>query len=159
MPKETAPCPYCKAPLRTALAKQCFACGMDWHNPASPKQLKPADPNWNPFGILKDLVYVVELCQKPNGQRYVKYRAVDGGTPDPHRVFESEPAPGWQFIEWGYYEYSKHLRLTTGERFGFEAHGIWLTEAEMKYMSHRWRGLATGQAPWVNGIPPNFPPK
>jgi hypothetical protein len=30
-----APCPYCGAELRTAKAKQCFDCGMDWHEPAN----------------------------------------------------------------------------------------------------------------------------
>ena len=29
------PCPYCGAALRTAKAKQCFACGMDWHDPTN----------------------------------------------------------------------------------------------------------------------------
>jgi hypothetical protein len=29
------PCPYCGAPLRTDKAKQCFNCGMDWHDPAN----------------------------------------------------------------------------------------------------------------------------
>jgi hypothetical protein len=27
------PCPYCGKPLKTDLAKQCLACGMDWHAP------------------------------------------------------------------------------------------------------------------------------
>jgi hypothetical protein len=27
------PCPYCGQPLRTARAKQCRACGTDWHDP------------------------------------------------------------------------------------------------------------------------------
>jgi len=27
------PCPYCGNPLTTPLAKQCFDCHMDWHNP------------------------------------------------------------------------------------------------------------------------------
>jgi hypothetical protein len=28
-----ADCPYCGQPLRTAKAKQCRACGTDWHDP------------------------------------------------------------------------------------------------------------------------------
>ena len=35
----TAPCPYCGKPLKTALAKQCPHCNMDWHDPAHPKRL------------------------------------------------------------------------------------------------------------------------
>lgn len=29
------PCPYCGELLRTATAKQCRTCGMDWHDPAN----------------------------------------------------------------------------------------------------------------------------
>ena len=29
------PCPYCGELLRTAFAKQCRHCGMDWHDPAN----------------------------------------------------------------------------------------------------------------------------
>ena len=35
----TAPCPYCGRPLKTALAKQCPHCNMDWHDINHPKKL------------------------------------------------------------------------------------------------------------------------
>lgn len=38
----TAPCPYCGKPLKTALAKQCPHCNMDWHDPKKPKRLGTA---------------------------------------------------------------------------------------------------------------------
>jgi hypothetical protein len=40
------PCPYCGQPLRTAQARQCFGCGMDWHDPNAPVRyaVKPPLP-------------------------------------------------------------------------------------------------------------------
>jgi hypothetical protein len=32
-PRNITPCPYCGEPLRTAAAKQCRHCKMDWHDP------------------------------------------------------------------------------------------------------------------------------
>lgn len=40
----TAPCPYCGKPLKTALAKQCPHCNMDWHDPKNPKRLGEPRP-------------------------------------------------------------------------------------------------------------------
>jgi hypothetical protein len=31
----SVPCPYCGRPLLSAMAKQCFGCGMDWHDPSN----------------------------------------------------------------------------------------------------------------------------
>ena len=35
----TAPCPYCGKPLKTARARQCQHCLMDWHDPNNVKKL------------------------------------------------------------------------------------------------------------------------
>jgi hypothetical protein len=158
-PREIALCPYCEAPLPTSQAKQCFKCGHDWHDPSS--VVRRGDPNWNRFGLRKDATYVVELCQKQTGERYTKYREIGSGEHDPHCVLETEPALGSQFIEWGFYEYAKHLRLADGREFGFEAHGIWMTREEVEYKLRRVRGTLgkDEQPPWVNGIPPRLPPK
>ena len=34
------PCSQCGRPLRTRLARQCFECGKDWHDPDNIRQLK-----------------------------------------------------------------------------------------------------------------------
>lgn len=38
-----ARCPYCNEVLNTNLAKQCFKCGMDWHDPLAPRRLGRAN--------------------------------------------------------------------------------------------------------------------
>lgn len=151
-------CPYCDAPLATSKARQCFSCGWDWHDLDNPQQL--GDPNWNRFGLNAKRTYVVELCQESSGHRYTRYRDVDEGECDPNAVLATEPETGQQFIDWGYYEYAKHLRLTNGERFAFDAHGIWLTYAEIEGMRDpENRRLKGDQSFWFNGIAPLFPPK
>lgn len=34
-PPEPGPCPYCGQPLRTAIARQCRLCKMNWHDPTN----------------------------------------------------------------------------------------------------------------------------
>lgn len=146
------PCPYCGAPLPTVRSKQCLKCHYDWHDPDN--VVRHADERWNRFGLDWGKTYVVELCQKPDGTRYTRYREVDGDR-DPFAVLETTPATGKQFVDWGFYTYAEHLLLSNGMRFEFEAHGIWLTAAEVEYLCNdHW----TGRAPWVNDIQPNFPP-
>lgn len=87
-----SPCPYCGQRLATAKAKQCFSCGMDWHD--SQRVVCRKNPEWNRFGLKLNALYAVELCQDPTGRRYTKYREVSVGDPDEHRVFETTPLSG-----------------------------------------------------------------
>lgn len=154
----STPCPYCGAPLPSARAKQCLKCHRAWHNATNVIQVQ-VDPTWNRFGLDPHETYVVELCQDPSsGRRYTKYKVVPGGIPDQFAVLETSPASGSAFIEWGFYKYSKHLKLSDGQAFGFDAHGVWLTSVEIDYMVHEPAPEST-EAPWVNGIPPRLPPK
>lgn len=152
------PCPYCGMPLATDKARQCFACGTDWHDPQNVVCRK--NPDWNRLGLKWDALYVVELCQGPNRVRYTKYREVSAGEPDPHRVFETPPFTGRQWVDWGRHGYADHVTTTTGERFTFEAHGVWLTLAEARAMFDRPRdhGAAVDDGPWATSVPPELPP-
>jgi hypothetical protein len=105
----------------------------------SPKALKAGE------------AYTVTLCQTITGYRFVLYREAGFGN-DPRTVFETEPVAGSKLIKWGYYDHCEHLKLTSGGRYGFEAHGIWLTNAELN-------SLDETEPVWVNGLPPHFPPK
>ena len=153
--KERTPCPYCGISLPSAKARQCFSCGMDWHDPND--LVRRSDPERNRLGLKNRSLYVVELCQDAEGGRYTKYREINAEPSDPNMVFETESAHGSQLAEWGY-KYSRYLRLSNGERFGFEDGRTWMTETEIEFMRRKVRGLAVeGEAlPWVNGIPPRL---
>jgi hypothetical protein len=136
---------------------QCLACGWDWHD--DDHHVQRGSPTWNRFGIEPERQYVVELCQRPDGHRYAQYRFANIESTDTDAVLETVPALGQRFIEYGFHVYCKELKLTSGESFAFDSHGIWLTETEIRRMKDRstpyWEG---DQSFWVNGIAPQFPP-
>lgn len=154
---EITPCPYCMAPLPTAKAQQCLACGWDWHDAQNPVQR--GTPEWNRLGINTTKDYVVALCQRNDGHRYYEFRMVDESIGNPEIVLTSETLTGIELVSWAQGGKRDHLRLTTGEQFAFDAHGIWLTYSEIRRMRDRstpwWEG---DQSFWVNGIAPLFPP-
>lgn len=150
------PCPHCNAPLPSPRARQCLRCHTDWHDSANVHQVDIG--NWNRLGLDVEKDYVVELCQQPDGSRYTHYRQYPEGPADPFAVLETTPASAKQFLAWGLHKYAEHLKLSNGQGFGFEAHGIWLTDLEWQYMDAEESGSSSA-APWVHGIPPRLPPK
>jgi len=145
------PCPYCGKELVSEKARQCFSCGMDWHDPDNVVQR--GDPKWNRLGLDPAKRYVVELLQQPTGKRTTRYREADA-QPSAFAALETVPATGNQFIDWGQYAYCGHLPLADGRRFGFDANGVWLTDTEIEFMRNdRWW---EANVPWENGIAPLF---
>jgi len=150
------PCPHCNAPLPSPRARQCLRCQPDWHDATNVHQVDTG--NWNRLGLDPNKDYVVELCQQPDGRRYTRHRQYPIGANDPFAVLETTPATAKTFLAWGFYEYADHLTLRNGQRFGFDAHGVWLTDVEWRYMETE-QSCSNQNAPWVRGIPPKVPPK
>ena len=154
---EAVPCPHCGAPLATDRAKQCFVCRTDWHDPEN--VIRRPDPMRERLGLEWRTMYSAELWHGPDRRRYVRYRQAEGGTPDPHRVFETPAHPGWRWVAWGEYGFGGQVAVTTGDEFVFDAHGVWLTWDEVRGLHRHLRHeVAWADIPWVTGVPPLFPP-
>lgn len=152
---KTAPCPHCGAPLATPAAHQCFVCGTDWHDPQNVVTRPNLDRN--PHGLAWRTMYVAELCQGPDGSRYDRYREADGGTPDPHRVFQTPAHPGWRWVAWGEHGFAGDIEATTGIEFTFDANGVWLTWDEVRGLHRHLRGeVAWADVPWAAVAPPQY---
>jgi hypothetical protein len=151
-----AECPYCNSFLASDKAKQCLACGWDWHDPSNP--VKRGTPNWNRFGVDETASYTVDLCQRSNGDRYYEYNPRESEVPNPECVRKTEPMSGIDLLVWLQSGREQHLTLTTREQFLFDAHGIWLLYSEVQRMRDRknpwWMG---DQSFSVNGLTPRFP--
>ena len=126
--RRTAHCPYCGKRLRTSRALQCFECGMDWHGATN--VVPPSGAATNQFGLLPELLYIIELCQRTDGIRYIRIREHPGGNYDPDRVYETTPTSGGRLIEWARDDRREFLSLSDDERFGVGSDGGWMTEGE-----------------------------
>ncbi len=154
---DVATCPYCLALLPTSKAQQCLDCGWDWHDARNP--VRRGSPHFNRFGIDTTKSYAVVLCQCKDGRRYYEFSIVDEAVSNPDAVLRSETLTGSDLVSWVKGGKCDHLRLTSGERFAFDSHGIWLTYSEIKQMRDRSNSYWEGdQSFWVNGIAPLFPP-
>jgi hypothetical protein len=103
-----------------------------------------------------DELYVVDLVQEKNGRRYLRPRRIEWPA-DPDAAFTSEPATGAQIRNWQCGQAQMTIR---GTMFVLDAHGVWMTVAEMRYIFSRRLATPKPSPPaWVNGLPPLFPPK
>ena len=122
--------------------------------------IRRPNPERERLGLEWRTTYSAELCHGPDRRRYVRYRQAEGGTPDPHRVFETPAHPGWRWVAWGEYGFGGRVAATTGDEFVFDADGVWLTWDEVRGLHRHLRHeVAWADIPWATGVPPLFQPK
>jgi hypothetical protein len=156
--REAVPCPYCGAPLATDKTMQCFVCRTDWND--SQNVVRRPNPARERLGLAWRATYSAELCHGSDRRRYVRYRQAEGGTPDPHRVFETPMHPGWRCVAWGQHGFAGQVATTTGDEFMFDAGGVWLTWDEVRGLHRHLRDeVAWAGIRWATGVPPLFPAK
>jgi hypothetical protein len=107
-----------------------------------------------------DELYRLDLIQAPSGLRYVRIRRADD-KPTEGTALTTRPYKGSILTSFHANPcVSSEIVVEDGRSFGLNAHDVWMVEEEVEYWrSHRTHeGLASPDAPWVNGIPPIFAP-
>jgi hypothetical protein len=100
--------------------------------------------------------YVLDFVQFENGYREILPRLANE-QPHPQRIFSSLAYSGADLRRWILEDtVVENTRLENGNKFELDAHGIWLTVEESRYMTNR---NEFSEPPWVNGMPPVFPRK
>lgn len=109
-----------------------------------------------------ELVYIVDLIQYSMGGRITHIRLPDEPSHE-NSVLQSNPYHGSVLKKFGKKPLvSEEVTTTDGQQFGLDAHGLWLTLDELKYLHRKHRSpdeVENIKPPWVNGIPPLFAPK
>ena len=109
---------------------------------------------WQRTDVKPDMQYQVALCQSASGRRYYALCPAGASPPNADSVLLTEITPN-DLLWWSRFEeISETVRLTNGERFFVEAHGVWFTTKEWEALD-----LDEDHVPWLNGLPPVLPPK
>lgn len=110
--------------------------------------------------IQPEELYRLDLIQEPSGLRSIRIRRVDD-QPAEGAALTSRPYRGSVLRSFHANPcISGDIVLEDGRSFGLDPHDVWMTQDEVEYWkSHRSQeSLVSPDAPWVNGIPPIFPP-
>lgn len=138
-----------------------FANSFDGNLPKSPVEIALLFDVSIPAAVLHwvqlgdDGTYVLDLVQLADGSRYLQPRLpIDPITP--HTVFSTCAATGRELRQC--ISSSGRVKLSNGDDFAVEAHGVWMTIPEVNFLLGR-KPPSDGKPPWVNGMAPVLPPK
>ena len=109
---------------------------------------------WLRTDVKEGVSYQVALCQDSDGRRRYEL-VIAGGVPPDAAAFMTRVVPTDLLLRRDFLGIAEMVLLTSGEPFFVEAHGIWLTRAEVEVIQAKgWRNV-----PWLNGLAPRFPPQ
>ena len=111
---------------------------------------------WQRSEVNESLAYRVALCQHANGARSVSLSRLGSAALPPATVFLTQVVPTDLLLRRDFIGISESVRLETGEHFGVDAHGTWLTQKEVDALD---KDTPFNQVPWLNGLRPVFAPR
>ena len=115
---------------------------------------------WKRSDVDENKEYVVLLCDDGQGDRYYELCEISQITEkslNPDCVFVTEVVPIQLILNGNVGGISETVKLTNGDPFYCEAHGIWLSKQESDDWDHDDGSLSSIR--WERGCIPNFPPR
>ena len=92
----------------------------------------------------------------PSGERPSNVRLLlDGHEAPPETVLCTEVVPTDLLLRRDFRGIADAVKLTSGELFTVDAHGVWFTRAEADAFDE----VEWNEMPWLNGLPPLLAPK
>lgn len=110
---------------------------------------------WKNYEVDEGKRYFVALTQSKCGKRSYELCEMGANPVGEDVVFTTEVVP-YELLFWRRIpDIADTVKLTNGKRFYVEAHNVWFTEEEAMALDED----DEGDIPWLNGIPPQLPPK
>jgi hypothetical protein len=113
---------------------------------------------WSVADVEDGKCYQLLLCQSEDGKRVFRLNPV-ASSDNPHArdvKLKTEIVPNELLRRRNFSAISDSVALDNGERFHVDAHGVWLTETEYQSLIS---GHELSRIEWLDGAPPDFPPK
>lgn len=126
------------------LAKQCFACGLDW-NGDEEKIL--GSISWHRYGLEIDGLVHADFCETDEGERYIEYRSIGTRIDNPDFAIESQPILSSKIRDGRFANLDQILTLSNGDDFTFDNDGRWFTSKPVERIGvihSTWDGSIDG---------------
>jgi len=111
---------------------------------------------WQRSEVNEMFSYRVALRQHKNGSRSFGLSRLGSIELPPDTVFLTQVVPKDLLLRRSFRRIAESVRLESGDPFWVDAHGTWLTQAEIEALD---KDVPFSEVPWLNGLSPNFAPR